>query len=218
MSHGEINSITFKLSSQVESVTLPTPQHTNGSNSFEVDSQAAMEVEEPISEWKEPVMPSQPLAAFQQIPTTPAAPVVEQQPTPVWKSPEPEVADPVEPVEEVVEVGDAVAEAEVSTPENNAPRTWSSLVKSGGGGAAAPPQGGKPPLAPQASIGRDNNKEGTPFSQSGSQGKPYRGQRGSSQGRSVSGTPGGPQARPERFSKEEDGGRNRLEKFYCFYN
>jgi len=192
---------------KVESVSLPTPQHTNGSNSFEADSQAAMEVEEPISEWKEPVLPSQPVATFQQIPTTPAAPVVEQQqPATVWKSPEPEVADPVETVEEAVEV-EPVVEAEVSTPESNAPRTWSSLVKSGGGGAAAPQQGGKPPLAPQASIGRDN-KEGTPFSQTGSQGKPYRGQRGSSQGRSVSGTPGGPQARPERFSKDEDGGRN----------
>lgn len=188
---------------KVEPVSIPAPQHTNGSNSFEVEAGAAMEVEEPLSEWKEPVLPSQPVATFQQ-----EQPVVEQQPTPVWKSPEPEVVDPVETVEEVVEVGEPVAEAEVSTPESsNAPRTWSSLVKSGGG--TAPPQGGKPPLAPQTSIGRDNAKEGTPFSQTGSQAKPYRGQRGSSQGRAGSGgTPGGPQARPERFSKEEEGGRN----------
>jgi len=198
---------------KVEPVNLPPPQHTNGSSSFEVDTQAAMEIEEPLSEWKEPVLPTPPVATFQQIPT-PAAPVVEQQqqqPTPVWKSPEPEEVDPVETVEEVVEVGEAaVVEAEVSTPESNAPRTWSSLVKSGG--SAPAPQGGKPPLAPQTSIGRETVKEGTPFSQGGGQGgKPYRGQRGSSQGRAVSGTPGGPggqQARQERFSKEEEGGRS----------
>jgi len=192
---------------KVESVSIPTPQHTNGSNSFEVDNQAAMEVEEPISEWKESVLPAQ-QTSYQQM--TPSIPAVEQQPPPVWKSPEPEAIETVESAEEVVEVADTpVAEAEVSTPESNAPRTWSSLVKSGGAGVAAPQQGGKPPLAPQASLGRESGKEGTPFSQSGSQGKPYRGQRGSSQGRSVSGTPGsGPQARPERFSKEEDGGRS----------
>jgi len=194
----------------VESVSLPAPQHSNsnGSNSFE-DTQAAMEVEtEPLAEWKEPVQPTAPVATFQQ-PATPSLPPIEQ-PQPVWKSPEPEVVETVEPVEEVVEVGETtVPEAEVPTPESNAPRTWSSLVKSGGGGGPAPTQGGKPPLAPQPSLGREpGNKEGTPFSQSGSQGKPYRGQRGSSQGRSVSGTPGGPQARPERFSKEEDGGRS----------
>ena len=193
---------------QVESVSLPPPQHSNGSNSFE-DNQAAMEVEEPLSEWKEPVQAPQPVATFQQ-PAAPSLPPVEQ-PQPVWKSPEPEVVETVETVEEAEEVGEVVvAEAEVATPESNAPRTWSSLVKSGGAGPA-PVQGGKPPLAPQASLGRETgNKEGTPFSQGGGQGKPYRGQRGSSQGRSVSGTPGGgPQARPERFSKEEDGGRSR---------
>jgi len=197
---------------KVEPVSLPqVPQHTNGSNSFE-DTQAAMEVEtdQPLEQWKEPIQPTrpEPVATFQQPPAPCPAPPQEQ-PSPAWKSPEPEEVETVEVEEEAIEVEEvAVAEVEVATPESNAPRTWSSLVKSGGTGPA-PVQGGKPPLAPQTSVGREMGaKEGTPFSQSGAQGKPYRGQRGSSQGRAVSGAPGGQQARPERFSKEEEGGRN----------
>jgi len=206
-----LNAAVKQVEPKMDSATIPAPQHTNGSNNFEPENQAAMEVEEPVNEWKEPALQSQPVASFQPQLSTPTVPATETQAAPVWKSPEPEPLDPSESAEEVVEVVDANAgETEASTPESNAPRTWSSLVKSGGGGGAASQQGGKPPLAPQASIGRETAKEGTPFSQTGSQGKQYRGQRGSSQGRSsVTGTPGGPQqVRNDRFVKDEDNTRN----------
>ena len=145
-------------------------QHTNGSASFEEPSNnAAMEVEEPVVEWKE-------------------SSVVSPEPSqPVWKSPEP--AEPVEVVEaeEVAEAAGPVDMGE-EAPTSDAPRTWSSMVKSGAPGAAA---ASKPPAAP----GRDV-KEGTPgpAAASGGQGpqqaaKPgFRPARGSSQGRQPPGS------------------------------
>ena len=183
-------------------------QHTNGSYE-ETGVSAAMEVEEPISEWKEPS-------------AAPATFVAEQQ----WKTPEP-AAEPAETgAAESADVDEEEAGDQESAPASDpGPRTWSSMVKS------AP---GKPPLAPQNSLGaqpgaaREGGKEGTPFSQgsqtpagrvaltnhssvfnifnqSGAgkqgagQGGYQRGQRGSSQGRS----PGQAGSRSERFSKEE---------------
>lgn len=200
----------------------PLAGHTNGSNNYEPEANtgvgAAMEVEEPISEWKP-----------EQLSSPPSAAPAEQQ----WKSPEQAAAEvpAVEPSEMAADVviedeagqGDAESAAASSEP---GPRTWASMMKSGAGVAAPAP--GKPPLAPQNSVGggqgqgpRDMTKEGTPFSQTSGQqqqgpgvgGKPgpgggqggyqQRGQRGSSQGRSP-GQQSGP--RPDRFSKEEDKG------------
>jgi len=57
-----------------------------------------------------------------------------------------------------------------------------------------------------------SSKEGTPFSQPGSQGKPFRGNRGNSQGRQSIGTPGGvPMPRQDRFKDDEPPqGRTRM--------
>lgn len=147
-------------------------QHTNGSTSFEEPSNtAAMEVEEPVVEWKE---------------NSVASPEPIQQ---AWKSPEP--AEPVEAVEEAEDVGDVVGAVDVGeeVPSSDAPRTWSSLVKSGAPGAGA--VANKPP----AGLAREV-KEGTPGPVSGAgapagapgSAKPgYRPARGSSQGRQPAG-------------------------------
>lgn len=199
---------------------------------IQMQPQQQMEVEQeqiapPMDDWKEPeVVASEPvlIATFQQpaVATSPpvAEPVVEPAAA-VWKSPEPDTTEAAaEEMETVVadtatpsESGEAEAAPATSAPESNAPRTWSSMVKQGGGAA---PAGGKPPLAPQASLplstgsgGRPESKEGTPFSQGGApvkHGGQYRGNRGTSQGRSVSGSVNTPTARPERFSKEEETG------------
>merc|ERR1719394_1673947 len=147
-----------------------------------------MEVEETIGEWKEP----EPVA-FQQPPAAQPAPVVEPVPAPVE-----DMEDPTG-VEEVP-----------AAPVSNEPRTWASMAKQGAGAVAT----AKPPAVPNNSASTPrtgDSKEGTPFSQ----GKPYRGQRAGSQGRpapapTTPGTAGPPAARPERFSKEEEGPRNRI--------
>ena len=140
-------------------------QHTNGSSSFEEPSNAAaMEVEDPVAEWKENVVAS----------PEPAAQV-----------------EPVEVVEEVEEVAEAASavEAGEEMPASDAPRTWSSLVKSG---AAAANSANKPPAAPGREV-----KEGTPgppgVAGPASQGPPgtkpgFRPARGSSQGRQPAGS------------------------------
>lgn len=149
-------------------------QHTNGSTSFEEPSNnAMMEVEEPVVEpvveWKE-------------------SSVISPEPTKqAWKSPEP--AEPVEAVEEPEEVAlpAGPAEAGDEAPASDAPRTWSSMVKSGAPGAVA---ASKPPAAPSREV-----KEGTPGPGTGAggpggagQAKPgYRPARGSSQGRQPAG-------------------------------
>ena len=202
----------------VEVVKEPLSGHTNGSNNYEENNTvgAAMEVEEPISEWKP-----------EQLSSPPAAAPAEQQ----WKSPEQTAEVPAVDASEMA--ADVVIEDEAGPGDQESaapasepgPRTWASMMKSGAGAAAPAP--GKPPLAPQNSVGagqgqaRDMTKEGTPFSQTSGQqqqgpgagGKPgpgggqggyqQRGQRGSSQGRS----PGQQTSnRPDRFSKEEDKG------------
>jgi len=93
---------------------------------------------------------------------------------------------------------------------SNEPMSWSSRVKMGAGGA-------KPPPAPAAAAQGPPSKEGTPFSQGAAvQGaKPYRGNRGTSQGRQSVGTPSaGPAApvqRSDRFKDEEPAqGRTRM--------
>jgi len=144
-------------------------QHTNGSTSFEEPSNnAVMEVEEPVVEWKE-------------------SSVISPEPTQqAWKSPEP--AEPVEAVEEPEEVALPAGPAEPGdeAPASDAPRTWSSMVKSGAPGAVA---ASKPPAAPSREV-----KEGTPGPGTGpggpgaGQAKPgYRPARGSSQGRQPAG-------------------------------
>jgi len=200
---GKVQPPVVEVNKEAPSVGLQ--QHTNGSSVYEPDNSPAaviepMTVEEPIAEWKEPVVasPPPPAATFQQ----------EQQ----WKSPEPETVETEE--EEVVDVScdPAPGDQEAAAASEPGPRTWSSLVKSGAG---AP---GKPPVAPQTSLGGGaprEAKEGTPFStgagptggkqggqgQGGQSGGYQRGQRGSSQGRS----PGQGQTgqRSERYSKEE---------------
>lgn len=139
-------------------------QHTNGSSSFEEPSNAPMEVEDPVVEWKENVVVS----------PEPAAQV-----------------EPVEVVEEAEEVAEAASavEAGEEVPASDAPRTWSSLVKSG---APAANSANKPPAAPGREV-----KEGTPGPPGGSgpvsQGPPgtkpgFRPARGSSQGRQPAGS------------------------------
>ena len=140
-------------------------QHTNGSSSFEEPgNNAAMEVEDPVAEWKENVVVS---------------------PEPVAQ------VEPVEVVEEPEEVVEAVSavEAGEEIPASDAPRTWSSLVKSG---APAANSANKPPAAPGREV-----KEGTPGPPGGSgpvsQGPPgtkpgFRPARGSSQGRQPAGS------------------------------
>ena len=138
-------------------------QHTNGSSSFEEPSNAAaMEVEDPVAEWKENVVVS-------------PEPVAQVEP-----------AEVVEEPEEVVEAASAV-EAGEEVPASDAPRTWSSLVKSG---APAANSANKPPAAPGREV-----KEGTPGPPAGaaSQGPPgtkpgFRPARGSSQGRQPAGS------------------------------
>ena len=180
-------------------------QHLNGSNnSGGFDGQAVqqeiMEVEDGIGEWKaEP----EPVASFQQAP----AANVPQEPVQVWKSPE-------QPEAEAASASEAeVEESSPPAPVSNEPRTWASMAKQGAGSAGAT---AKPPAAPgaggQPTPRAGESKEGTPFSQGG---KPYRNQRAGSQGRPAPGAPGatqgsGGQARPERFSKEEEMGRNRI--------
>ena len=111
-------------------------QHTNGSTSFEEPSNnAVMEVEEPVVEWKE-------------------SSVISPEPTQqAWKSPEP--AEPVEAVEEPEEAAlpAGPADAGDEAPASDAPRTWSSMVKSGAPGAVA---ASKPPATPSREV-----KEGT---------------------------------------------------------
>jgi len=186
-------------------INMEPPQHLNGSNNttvgFEPVQQQEMEVEETIGEWKEP----EPVAQFQQSPAQ-SAPVVEPVQAQVWKSPESEPEPAVMPVEDLEDPAEEVPTAPVS----NEPRTWASMAKQGAGTIAA----SKPPAAPGNSgttPRSGDSKEGTPFSQ----GKPFRGQRAGSQGRSAAapstpGSAGPPTARPERFSKEDDGPRNRI--------
>ena len=201
----------------VETLPAAVVPHTNGSSSFEDgNAAAAMEVEEGMGEWKESgssALVSPP--TFQQ-PSVAAAP--EPPAAAVWKSPEPEPepepAPAPEPAEEVVEAEESVGEETVA--QDNAPRTWASMMKTSGGSAPAPaPQTGKPPLAPQASLGREPglSKEGTPFSgAAGPAGSskpgaaPYRGQRGSSQGRSGpgAGPTGAQQQREQRGYKDDE--------------
>ena len=183
----------------------PASQHLNGSNNsggFDGPvQQEIMEVEDTIGEWK---ADPEPVASFQQ---APAANVVPQEPVQVWKSPE-------QPEAEAASASEAeVEESSPPAPVSNEPRTWASMAKQGAGSGAT----AKPPAAPgagQPTPRAGESKEGTPFSQSG---KPYRNQRAGSQGRAAPGgapaTPGSagpPMARPERFSKEEDMGRNRI--------
>jgi len=165
---------------------LEAPQHLNGSansSGFEPVVQQEMEVEESIGEWKEP----------EQAPYSPPAPAPAPEPVQVWKSPEVE-PEPAAPEPEV--------EAEPEAPVSNEPRTWASMAKANA--AAKPPQAPQPG-APPARAGE--SKEGTPFSQ---QGKPYRGQRAGSQGRTAAPTTPGTGAPAQRFNKEEDGPRNRV--------
>jgi len=177
-------------------------QHLNGSNNsagFEgAVQQEIMEVEDTIGEWK---ADSEPVASFQQAPATNAP----QEPVQVWKAPEQPEAEPASASEAEVE------ESSPPAPVSNEPRTWASMAKQGAGSGAA----AKPPAAPgggQPTARAGESKEGTPFSQ----GKPYRNQRAGSQGRPAPGAPaapgggGPPMARPERFSKEEEMGRNRI--------
>ena len=181
----------------------PAGQHLNGSNnSSGFDGpvqQEIMEVEDTIGEWK---ADPEPVASFQQAP----AANVPQEPVPVWKSPE-------QPEAEAASASEAeVEESSPPAPVSNEPRTWASMAKQGAGSGAT----AKPPAAPgagQPTPRAGESKEGTPFSQGG---KPYRNQRAGSQGRPAPGAPaapgsgGPPMARPERFSKEEDMGRNRI--------
>jgi len=127
----------------------------------------------------------------------------------------------------MVEDEDAEEETEppltpVQEPTNNAnePISWSSRVKMGTG-PATNASAGKPPVAPVAAAApapaapvaaAPSSKEGTPFSQPGSQGKPFRGNRGNSQGRQSIGAPGGaPMPRPDRFKDDEPPqGRTRM--------
>ena len=177
-------------------------QHLNGSNNsagFEgAVQQEIMEVEDTIGEWK---ADPEPVASFQQAPATNAP----QEPVQVWKAPEQPEAEPASASEAEVE------ESSPPVPVSNEPRTWASMAKQGAGSGAA----AKPPAAPgggQPTARAGESKEGTPFSQ----GKPYRNQRAGSQGRPAPGAPaapgggGPPMARPERFSKEEEMGRNRI--------
>ena len=177
-------------------------QHLNGSNNsagFEgAVQQEIMEVEDTIGEWK---AAPEPVASFQQAPATNAP----QEPVQVWKAPEQPEAEPASASEAEVE------ESSPPAPVSNEPRTWASMAKQGAGSGAA----AKPPAAPgggQPTARAGESKEGTPFSQ----GKPYRNQRAGSQGRPAPGAPaapgggGPPMARPERFSKEEEMGRNRI--------
>jgi len=114
----------------------------------------------------------------------------------------------------------ALPPAAQEAPNSNEPMSWSSRVKLGGGA-------GKPPVAPTVSApaapavapaagsgAAPPSKEGTPFNQqNNSQAqKPYRGQRGTSQGRQSVGTPGTAPVRQDRFNKDEDNmpGRNRM--------
>ena len=195
----------------------PVPRQTNGGNTQYGEPLPSagepMHVEEPgtghgVEDWKEPaVISSPPAAAFQ------AAPAEQWKPTEAVET----IEDGGEEAVEVTEAGPGDQEAAPQPPsEPQGPRTWSSMVKSGP--SVAP---GKPPVAPQASVGvqREGPKEGTPFSgasqPSGAQVKPaagqtggyQRGQRGSSQGRSPGQQPQ-PGQRPERFSKEEDTTKN----------
>jgi len=160
--------------------------------------QEIMEVEDTIGEWK---ADPEPVASFQQAPATNAP----QEPVQVWKAPEQPEAEPASASEAEVE------ESSPPAPVSNEPRTWASMAKQGAGSGAA----AKPPAAPgggQPTARAGESKEGTPFSQ----GKPYRNQRAGSQGRPAPGAPaapgggGPPMARPERFSKEEEMGRNRI--------
>lgn len=195
----------------------PVPRHTNGANTQYGEPLPSagepMHVEEPgghgAEEWKEPaIISSPPAAAFQ------AAPAEQWKPTEAVET----IEDTGEEVVEVTEAGPGDQEAAPAPSEPQGPRTWSSMVKSGP--SVAP---GKPPVAPQASVGgqREGPKEGTPFSGvgqpagAGVQVKPAAGQsggyqrtqRGSSQGRSPGQQPQ-PGQRPERFSKEEDTTKN----------
>ena len=198
----------------VEMIKEPPPaaRHTNGANTQYGEPLSTggepMHVEEPggHEEWKEPaIISSPPAAAFQ------AAPAEQWKPEAVET-----IEDGGEEAVEVTEAGPGDQEAAAPPSEPQGPRTWSSMVKSGP--SVAP---GKPPVAPQASVGgqREGAKEGTPFSgasqPAGGQVKPaagqsggyQRGQRGSSQGRSP-GQQSQPGQRPERFSKEEDPTKN----------
>ena len=167
-----------------------------------------------IGEWK--AEPEPPIASFQQSPPANIQ-APQEPPAQVWKSPEQQPSEP-----EVTSASEAeVEDSSPPAPVSNEPRTWASMAKQGAGSSGAT---AKPPAAPgpggqqptQARAGGES-KEGTPFSQGGQ--KPYRNQRAGSQGRPAPGaagapaTPGSagpPMARPERFSKEEDMGRNRI--------
>ena len=190
----------------------PAGQHLNGSNNsgsgFDGPvQQEIMEVEDTIGEWKADPEPA--IASFQQSPAANVQ-VPQEPPVQVWKSPE-------QPSEaEVTSASEAeVEDSSPPAPVSNEPRTWASMAKQGAGSSGAT---AKPPAAPgaggQPTQRAGESKEGTPFSQGG---KPYRNQRAGSQGRPAPGgapaTPGSagpPMARPERFSKEEDMGRNRI--------
>jgi len=190
----------------------PAGQHLNGSNNsgsgFDGPvQQEIMEVEDTIGEWKADPEPA--IASFQQSPAANVQ-VPQEPPVQVWKSPE-------QPSEaEVTSASEAeVEDSSPPAPVSNEPRTWASMAKQGAGSSGAT---AKPPAAPgaggQPTPRAGESKEGTPFSQGG---KPYRNQRAGSQGRPAPGgapaTPGSagpPMARPERFSKEEDMGRNRI--------
>jgi len=196
----------------VENVLINNePPHLNGSSNYtvNVEDQPGMEVEDPAAQamgvWKpemvEMAEPT-PVAAPSQAPEgnvwNPAVPPPnnQAQATQEEGSMDEQEDDPEEsPMTPTAEV-----------PVSNEPRTWSSIA-SGGSKAG----GAKPPMAPagQPSVppSRSDSKEGTPSSQyGGSAGKPYRGNRGTSQGRQSTGSgpsgPGGP--RPERFSREGD--------------
>ena len=193
----------------------PVARHTNGANTQYGEPLPSagepMHVEEPgghgAEDWKESaVISSPPAAAFQ------AAPAEQWKPSEAVET----IEDAGEEAVEVTEAGPGDQEAAPAPSEPQGPRTWSSMVKSGP--SVAP---GKPPVAPQASVGgqREGPKEGTPFSgvgqPAGAQVKPaasqsggyQRTQRGSSQGRSPGQQPQ-PGQRPERFSKEEDSTKN----------
>ena len=166
----EMNAEVVKQQAPVVETGKPTGepvQHTNGSTSFEEPgNNAAMEVEDPVAEWKENVVVS---------PEPPAQ------------------VEPVEVVEEPEEVVEAVSAVEVGeeVPASDAPRTWSSLVKSGAPGASS---ANKPPAAPGREV-----KEATPGPAGGAAPAPgqagppgtkpgFRPARGSSQGRQPAGS------------------------------
>jgi len=192
-----------EVAKPMENVVMHQESHLNGSNNYvaPVEEQPSMEVEDPSAQqgmgvWKpeeiaEAVAPA-------------AAPAQESN---VWNPAVPPPAQPQAPQEEgsMDEQEDDTEESPMTptaeVPVSNEPRTWSSIASGGGskGGAS------KPPMAPQGQPSvppsRSESKEGTPSSQyGGGANKPYRGNRGTSQGRQSTG--GGP--RPERFQRDED--------------